>query len=131
MCSRPRSTLRTAPSDLDRARVGLADALLELSTSGGKPIAFAIALSISKPGFSILPLRGFRHLRASHDASAGPVEILPSPPAAVRATIEIQEVLELLRDLDHGSRLLSLGAAVRLAIPHTGSLNLRDIPQRR
>ena len=25
------------------------------STSGGKPIAFAIALSISKPGFSILP----------------------------------------------------------------------------
>jgi hypothetical protein len=86
-------------------------------------MAFAIALSISKPGFSILPLRSFRHLRASHDASAGLVEILPAPPATVRAAISLQEVLELLRDLGHGSQLLIPGAAVHFTIPHNFPFN--------
>ena len=69
--------------------VSVLPTLCSNSTSGGKPIAFAIALSISKPGFSILPLRSFRHLRASHDASAGLVEIPPAPSATVRAAIDL------------------------------------------
>jgi hypothetical protein len=66
---------------------------------------------------------------AGDDTAGSIVEVLPAPPATVRATIDLQELLELLRELDHWSRLLSLSAAVRFTMPHTRSLNLRDILQ--
>jgi DNA-binding SARP family transcriptional activator len=54
---------------------------------------------------------------AGHHAACGIVEVLPAPLATVRAAIDLQEILEFVCDLNHGSHLLSLSAAVRFTIP--------------
>jgi hypothetical protein len=46
------------------------------------------------------------------------VEVLPASPAAVRTAVDIEKMLELLRDLDHRCCLQYLDAVVAFTIPH-------------